>query len=231
MITREDTPDRGVLPDGRAEHPACSSGFGLTATVHLVYDDALRGLLALGPAAIRRASHVEPTPDGRWTADLGPMEGPVLGPFDDPGGRARSRAGVAGAPLRVRTPPVRRVIVRSESLASATAMPPDPPEARAPVRVHAYLTALPGLLAEADLAEAHVEGRDRRTGTLVAYSFVTIHRALALHVAEAVRAASRTARDRGQTRRIPPGSARGVRPRGFARRRRRRGPCGPTGAR
>jgi hypothetical protein len=55
--------------------------------------------------------------------------------------------------------------------------------------VHASLTALPGLLAEADLAEAHVEGRDRRTGTLVAYSFVTIHRALALHVAEAVRAA------------------------------------------
>ena len=47
-----------------------------------VYDDALRGLLALGPAAIRRASHVEPTPDGRWTADLGPMKGPVLGPFE-----------------------------------------------------------------------------------------------------------------------------------------------------
>ncbi len=77
--------------------------------------------------------------------------------------------------------------MRSESLAPATAIPPDPPEARAPVRVHTSLTALPGLLAEADLAEAHVEGRDRRTGTLVAYSFVTIHRALALHVAEAVR--------------------------------------------
>ena len=74
--------DRGVLPDGRAERPACSSGFGLTAPSDLVYDDALRGLLALGPAAIRRASHVEPTPDGRWTADLGPMEGPVLGPFE-----------------------------------------------------------------------------------------------------------------------------------------------------
>ncbi|MGH7358819.1 MAG: hypothetical protein ACREJR_08395 [Candidatus Rokuibacteriota bacterium] len=55
--------------------------------------------------------------------------------------------------------------------------------------VHAHLTALPGLLAEADLAEAHVEARDRRTGALVAYSFVTIHRALALHVAEAVRVA------------------------------------------
>jgi hypothetical protein len=55
------------------------------------------------------------------------------------------------------------------------------------VALHAHLTALPGLLAEADLAEAHVEARDRRTGALVAYSFVTIHRALALHVAEAVR--------------------------------------------
>ena len=51
-------------------------------TLPLVYGDAGRGLLALGRAAIRRASHVEPTPEGRWTADLGPMAGPVLGPFD-----------------------------------------------------------------------------------------------------------------------------------------------------
>jgi len=51
-------------------------------TLHLVYGVAVRGLLALGRAAIRRASHVEPTPEGRWTADLGPMAGPVLGPFD-----------------------------------------------------------------------------------------------------------------------------------------------------
>jgi hypothetical protein len=77
--------------------------------------------------------------------------------------------------------------VRSESLASSAATPPNPSEPLAAVRVHAHLTALPGLLAEADLAEAHVEARDRRTGALVAYSFVTIHRALALHVAEAVR--------------------------------------------
>jgi hypothetical protein len=55
------------------------------------------------------------------------------------------------------------------------------------VTLHAHLTALPGLLAEAELQEAHVEARDRRTGALVAYSFATIHRALALHVAEAVR--------------------------------------------
>ncbi|MGH7358818.1 MAG: hypothetical protein ACREJR_08390 [Candidatus Rokuibacteriota bacterium] len=51
-------------------------------TVRFLYDDALRGLLALGPPTIRRASHVEPTPDGQWTADLGPMDGPVLGPFE-----------------------------------------------------------------------------------------------------------------------------------------------------
>jgi hypothetical protein len=50
--------------------------------VQFVYDDALRGLLALGQATIRRASHVEPTRDGQWTADLGPIDGPVLGPFE-----------------------------------------------------------------------------------------------------------------------------------------------------
>jgi hypothetical protein len=77
--------------------------------------------------------------------------------------------------------------VRSESSAATTTTPTDPAEARTDVTLHAHLTALPGLLAEADLAEAHVEARDRRTGALVAYSFVTIHRALALHVAEAVR--------------------------------------------
>ena len=77
--------------------------------------------------------------------------------------------------------------MRSESSAATTATPTDPADVRTDVALHAHLTALPGLLAEADLAEAHVEARDRHTGALVAYSFVTIHRALALHVAEAVR--------------------------------------------
>ena len=53
--------------------------------VWILYDDAWRGLLALGPPTLRRASHVEPTPDGQWTADLGPMQGPVLGPFETRG--------------------------------------------------------------------------------------------------------------------------------------------------
>ncbi len=35
-----------------------------------------------GRPQIRRASHVEPTDDGRWTADLSPVSGPKLGPFD-----------------------------------------------------------------------------------------------------------------------------------------------------
>jgi len=38
-------------------------------------------LAALGPLSIERASHAEPTPDGRWLADLSPVMGPVLGPF------------------------------------------------------------------------------------------------------------------------------------------------------
>jgi hypothetical protein len=50
-------------------------------TVEFIYDDGLRSLLELGQAAITRASHVEPTLDGRWTADLAPRGGPVLGPF------------------------------------------------------------------------------------------------------------------------------------------------------
>ena len=37
---------------------------------------------ALGPLKIERASHVEPDVQGRWLADLSPVGGPVLGPFD-----------------------------------------------------------------------------------------------------------------------------------------------------
>ena len=35
-----------------------------------------------GDLAIRRASHVEPDAAGRWWADLAPVGGPRLGPFD-----------------------------------------------------------------------------------------------------------------------------------------------------
>jgi len=36
---------------------------------------------SLGRPRIVRASHVEPDAEGRWFADLGPVDGPVLGPF------------------------------------------------------------------------------------------------------------------------------------------------------
>lgn len=35
-----------------------------------------------GPPEVRRASHCEPDDEGRWTADLTPSGGPVLGPFE-----------------------------------------------------------------------------------------------------------------------------------------------------
>jgi len=45
-----------------------------------IYDETL-DLAPLGQLSIRRASHVEPDSDGRWLADLSPVDGPVLGPF------------------------------------------------------------------------------------------------------------------------------------------------------
>ena len=40
-------------------------------------------LAILGRVNVRRASHVEPNDDGYgWTADLSPVDGPVLGPFN-----------------------------------------------------------------------------------------------------------------------------------------------------
>jgi hypothetical protein len=38
-------------------------------------------LRQIGRLSIERASHVEPTCEGTWQADLTPVDGPVLGPF------------------------------------------------------------------------------------------------------------------------------------------------------
>ena len=49
-------------------------------TVHCIYGEEL-DLQSLGDLRISRGSHVEPTSDGQWMADLSPVNGPKLGPF------------------------------------------------------------------------------------------------------------------------------------------------------
>ncbi len=49
--------------------------------LRFIYSDDLQPLLELGTPQVRRASHVEPTDDGQWTADMSPVSGPMLGPF------------------------------------------------------------------------------------------------------------------------------------------------------
>jgi hypothetical protein len=51
-----------------------------TGKVRCLYSEEL-DFGALGMLEIRRASHVEPTQQGEWTADLSPLGGPSLGPF------------------------------------------------------------------------------------------------------------------------------------------------------
>ena len=49
--------------------------------VRCVYGETI-DLSSLGSLTIQRGSHVEPDSTGRWLADLAPVDGPVLGPFD-----------------------------------------------------------------------------------------------------------------------------------------------------
>ena len=54
--------------------------FDTDGSAQAVYNEAI-DLGDLGHVQIERASHVEPTDDAEWTADLAPVGGPVLGPF------------------------------------------------------------------------------------------------------------------------------------------------------
>jgi hypothetical protein len=49
--------------------------------IRCVYGEEVN-LSELGRLSIQRGSHVEPTADGQWTADMSPVQGPQLGPFD-----------------------------------------------------------------------------------------------------------------------------------------------------
>jgi hypothetical protein len=59
---------------------------GADGVARCIYDEAL-DLREIGRLQITRASHVEPDRDGLWWADMGPVDGPVLGPY-----RSRSEA-------------------------------------------------------------------------------------------------------------------------------------------
>ena len=48
--------------------------------LRMIYYDDIATLLTLGDSRIVRASHVEPDAHG-WTADMSPVDGPMLGPF------------------------------------------------------------------------------------------------------------------------------------------------------
>ena len=50
-------------------------------TLRCIYSEEI-DLHALGTPTVSRASHVEPYEHGRWLADLSPVGGPFLGPFD-----------------------------------------------------------------------------------------------------------------------------------------------------
>jgi hypothetical protein len=56
-----------IRPDGNAK---CLYGEELSLHV-------------LGRLMIQRGSHVEPNNQGQWTADLSPVYGPILGPFEN----------------------------------------------------------------------------------------------------------------------------------------------------
>ncbi len=76
---------------------------GADGGVRCIYDEAL-DLRALGKLQITRASHVEPDSDGNWWADMGPVGGPVLGPFGTRGEALAAERGwlVGRTPAAVR---------------------------------------------------------------------------------------------------------------------------------
>ena len=49
--------------------------------VRCLYHEVI-ALAELGSLTITRASHVEPDEQGKWWADMSPVNGPKLGPFE-----------------------------------------------------------------------------------------------------------------------------------------------------
>lgn len=54
----------------------------IEGVMSFIYSDDMVDLSKEGRATITRASHVEPSGDGKWHADMSPVGGPVLSGFD-----------------------------------------------------------------------------------------------------------------------------------------------------
>ncbi len=52
------------------------------SSIQMIYSDEMREILDEGQGSIRRASHVEPTIDNKWEADMSPIGGEVLSGFE-----------------------------------------------------------------------------------------------------------------------------------------------------
>jgi hypothetical protein len=62
------------------EPPTMELVVSVDGMARCIYGEEL-ALHTLGRLTITRASHVEPDADGSWWADMGPVAGPVLGPY------------------------------------------------------------------------------------------------------------------------------------------------------
>ena len=71
---------------------------GVDGVARCIYDESL-DLRAIGKLQITRASHVEPDRDGFWWADMGPVDGPVLGRFSNRAEALQAERGWLGARL------------------------------------------------------------------------------------------------------------------------------------
>lgn len=64
------------------KRPAFQCVVATDGNLRCLYSDDVAPLLNQGATQIRRASYVEPTPAGKWVADLTLSHGPMLGPFE-----------------------------------------------------------------------------------------------------------------------------------------------------
>ncbi len=85
---------------------------GVDGMARCIYDEVL-DLRELGKLQITRASHVEPDAEGYWWADMGPVDGPVLGPFRN---RTEALGAERGWLLRCQTGPLKSPVPASLSL-------------------------------------------------------------------------------------------------------------------